>query len=972
MDVVQETPTKRRKLDDGSAHNTQGYDSGLDDGDEIFENYETIATLPLPTRPLQGQSTVDSPASLPTYNTQPTQIVANPFVRDDQHEEPAQIQVPASSPLSARKLPTFLTNDRTQGGKIASTIAPPGCSFRPPPGVISPLQTAKEPVIDLSDDDDGPVHHDSSDEDMQVLPGADIKPSTFIAGNNRSSGLDAKTSDKHFGPSFSKFAYSPRDISKSSALARSTSVNSNRDDKAAHSQTPAPKRSADVMANAYGGATRNRPVQQRQMAPAKASPAQDLNIDDIPDYQVRSKIRQMQNILPNHSVLSCQRALMAKRNNFDDAIDLLVSQEGEMVDLTISDGEDPLSSQALVRKKAPVKQQVKVKQNIQEKWTSTQKGTRDPQRSPLDHVSSPNTAPTKPRRRLVQGRKRSLSPEPPPLLAVKRSRSISSLDSDETDSGVGSEIEDPEQKRKLLDFINTCATSDLSDMATITEDVAAFVLSHRPFKSLEDARQVSNEVNSYKKRAVKKPIGDKIVDKCLDMWAGYEAVDELVKRCEEISKPLKEDMRAWGVDVFGNDALDITNIPRDVSPRDSGIGTPASLNVSDTDGEGDVKTCNTKTGLFPQPLAMAEGVQLKDYQLVGVNWLSLLFERGLSSILADDMGLGKTIQVIGFLAHLQEKGIKGPHLVVVPSSTLENWLKEFSVFCPILNVMPYYASQNERPGIQAEILENQESLNVVVTTYTLAKTNNDNKFLRRLRPTVLIFDEGHMLKNPKSNGYEAYMRIPSRFRLLLTGTPLQNNLKELAALLSFILPSVFEDHKESLEAIFSHKAKTSDTSHAALLSNQRIARAKSMLTPFILRRKKHQVLKHLPAKHTRLEFCDLSPSQIELYEKLKARAHGIIAARAAGKRTGNESTNIMMLLRQVCNHPMLSRRLYTDSMISKMSKELVKKEKKYNDSNPDLVFEDFSLMNDMELLYFWYVPRCSKSVLFFLVCSLLC
>ena len=210
---------------------------------------------------------------------------------------------------------------------------------------------------------------------------------------------------------------------------------------------------------------------------------------------------------------------------------------------------------------------------------------------------------------------------------------------------------------------------------------------------------------------------------------------------------------------------------------------------------------------------------------MGVNWLSLLFERKLSCILADDMGLGKTCQVVAFLAHLLEKGIKGPHLVVVPGSTLENWLREFSVFCPKLHVMPYYAGQNERPGIQTQILDNLDTLNVVVTTYTLAKTKDDNKFLRKLKPVVCVYDEGHLLKNSKSAGYEALMRIPSITRLLLTGTPLQNNLRELASLLGFILPSVFREHSEDLEAIFSHKAKTTDDSHAALLSNQRIARA---------------------------------------------------------------------------------------------------------------------------------------------------
>lgn len=336
------------------------------------------------------------------------------------------------------------------------------------------------------------------------------------------------------------------------------------------------------------------------------------------------------------------------------------------------------------------------------------------------------------------------------------------------------------------------------------------------------------------------------------------------------------------------------------------------------------------------------------YQVVGVNWLTLLFERKLSCILADDMGLGKTCQVVSFLAHLLEKGIRGPHLIVVPGSTLENWLREFSIFCPKLHVMPYYAGQNERPGIQTQILNNLDSLNIVVTTYTLAKTKDDNKFLRKLKPVVCVYDEGHLLKNSKSAGYEALMRIPTQFRLLLTGTPLQNNLRELASLLGFILPSVFREHSDDLEAIFSHKAKTSDNSHAALLSNQRIARAKSIMTPFVLRRKKHQVLKYLPAKIRRVEYCELSKSQSEIYAMEKARALRIVTARAAGEKTSNETANIMVALRKASIHPLLFRRLYDDELIAKMSKACLG-EPEYEHSNVELVLEDMEVMTDMEL-----------------------
>lgn len=177
---------------------------------------------------------------------------------------------------------------------------------------------------------------------------------------------------------------------------------------------------------------------------------------------------------------------------------------------------------------------------------------------------------------------------------------------------------------------------------------------------------------------------------------------------------------------------------------------------------------------------------------------------------------------------------------------------------------------------------------------------------------------------------------------------MQNNLIELASLLGFILPSVFQEHSHDLEYIFSHKAKTTDESHAALLSTQRIARAKSMMTPFVLRRKKHQVLKHLPSKTRRVEYCELSQSQNDIYESEKAKALQIISDRTAGKKTGNETANIMMALRKASIHPLLFRRLYNDKIISKMSKACLKEEE-FCESNVDLVYEDMTVMTDFEL-----------------------
>ncbi|KAI5304704.1 hypothetical protein KEM56_006080 [Ascosphaera pollenicola] len=344
---------------------------------------------------------------------------------------------------------------------------------------------------------------------------------------------------------------------------------------------------------------------------------------------------------------------------------------------------------------------------------------------------------------------------------------------------------------------------------------------------------------------------------------------------------------------------------------------------------------------------MSPDITMKNYQIVGVNWLSLLFRHHLSCILADDMGLGKTAQIIAFLAHLYEIGVRGPHLIVVPSSTLENWLREFSVFCPMLKVMPYYAGQKERENIRYQITEERDQINVVVTTYTIAKAKVDASFLRSMDFCVCVYDEGHMLKNSKSTVYEQLIRIPAQFRLLLTGTPLQNNLQELVSLLGFILPSVFKERKHDLEYIFSAKAKTVDDTHANLLSAQRISRAKSMLTPFVLRRKKHQVI-DLPEKINRVEYCEMNSIQKQIYEDEIEKVKQLLLERAQGKKpVGQKSANNLMRLRQAALHPLFYRKIYDDKTIQRMSKAAIK-DSQWAMSDPSQIYLELKAYNDFE------------------------
>ncbi|MCJ1242950.1 hypothetical protein MMC30_000146 [Trapelia coarctata] len=970
MDSVIDTPVKRRKTETGHVVGSQGYDSQNDSGDDFLADYETVATVPLPKNQFVNSS-LNTPSSPTPYLTQPTQIIdGRTQIAHMSGLEPSHIQVaassPARSPLVVRSTPTPKT-----GGILANRMAPPGTTFKLPHGV-----TKRAPVIDLSDDDHGIQYVGSSDDESQA--GADIKPSTFSARSQKISQTKGMESGKQHAPVnglqkfneiTSKSFYKPLDSNaakwQGSTLSGSVFDSRNRDESNTTSRIPAPKRSADVMANAYGSVSR--PAKQvRQTAPAKAAPVTSRSLDDVEDYSLRQKTKRMQAVVPSYSVDMCYDALITRRGNADDALDYLTSQENvpPEIDLTISDDELTALRPQLPSKPS-AKQQLKApSRTIQEKYTSTQLASRNAPPSPV--------ALPKQRRRLMQGRKNRSSPVPSSPRAETPVRQHATPESVDSDSGIGSEVEEnPELEGSLLNFFNTCTVQDLADIAAISEDVAALVIAARPFKNLDQVRSVSSDqaftkAGNRKKTTTRKPVGGKIVETCERMWTGYEAVDELVKHCEALGKPVAEEMQKWGVNVFGTakegelELVSFGDVKADYksdrsSIRDSGIGTPTSGAVSaDEEAEVNVNTNpnskpRAKPTFFPQPSIMAPGVTLKDYQVVGINWLSLLYEKRLSCILADDMGLGKTCQVIAFLASLFEKGVKGPHLVIVPGSTLENWLREFQTFCPTLHVMPYYAGLKERPGIRDGILASDERPNVIVTTYGIAKVKEDNKFLRKLKPSVCVFDEGHYLKNANSLVYESLIKISADFRLLLTGTPLQNNLEELASLLGFILPSVFREHKEDLESIFSAKVKTTDDSHSALLSAQRISRARSMMTPFILRRKKHQVLKHLPTKTRRVEYCELTTSQRDIYKGEEKRVREILEAREAGvKIKSKETTNCMMNLRKASIHPLLFRRIYDDTTLSKMAKKAVKEEA-YQASDVNLVYEDMTVMTDFEL-----------------------
>lgn len=579
---------------------------------------------------------------------------------------------------------------------------------------------------------------------------------------------------------------------------------------------------------------------------------------------------------------------------------------------------------------------------------------------------------------------------------------------------------------QILQFLNTAEASDLADLGDTSVARANIIISKRPFSSLyaftqtdlstEDDIKVQKKV---RRGGNQKKESEKVLEKINQSIRGYNAIDSLIKRCSSYGKLISGQMRRWGIDLEHSQnggELDFTNIDSDdddaavVEEFDesevSATPTPApgslitntiskhKAHTSDSEGEEDEEEVEEEDAEFeesedeeygqtrrstipgrrgrPQkrlvkffkgrPKLLGTDVQLKDYQQTGINWLNLLYHNHMSCILADDMGLGKTCQVISFLAYLKQINEQGPHLVVVPSSTLENWLREFQKFCPSLKIEPYYGSLQERAELR-EILERTAGqYDVIVTTYNLAAGNKyDISFLRSCRFNVVVYDEGHMLKNSLSERFSKLMRIQGNFRLLLTGTPLQNNLKELMSLLEFIMPSLFESKKEFLASIFKQRARTSDDNKNfnPLLAQEAINRAKMMMRPFILRRRKDQVLKHLPAKHRVIEHCEMNAAQRKIYneeikrvmEHKKMIKDGTLPTdpKEKAKIQASSSKNLIMALRKASMHPLLFRTLYTDKTLAKMSDAILDEPEYAENGNRQYIMEDMSYMTDLEL-----------------------
>ncbi len=305
-----------------------------------------------------------------------------------------------------------------------------------------------------------------------------------------------------------------------------------------------------------------------------------------------------------------------------------------------------------------------------------------------------------------------------------------------------------------------------------------------------------------------------------------------------------------------------------------------------------------------QPSILVGGT-LKEYQVKGLQWMVSLYNNNLNGILADEMGLGKTIQTLSLITYLIEtKKVPGPYLVIVPLSTLTNWTIEFEKWAPSVRKIVYKGPPIQRKQYQARIKAGD--FQILLTTYEFII--KDRPLLSKIKWAHMIIDEGHRMKNAQSKLSSTIQQYyHTDYRLILTGTPLQNNLPELWALLNFVLPKIFNSVKSFDEWFNTPFANTGGQDKIDLSEEETlliIRRLHKVLRPFLLRRLKKDVEKDLPDKVEKVVKCKMSALQSTLYTmaiKYKTLIIGDSGSKHSAAKMG--LNNRIMQLRKICNHP---------------------------------------------------------------------
>lgn len=415
-----------------------------------------------------------------------------------------------------------------------------------------------------------------------------------------------------------------------------------------------------------------------------------------------------------------------------------------------------------------------------------------------------------------------------------------------------------------------------------------------------------------------------------------DLVGVALKKCAKISASLRQDL--YGSSSSSSDQ--VFDRYSEVEASDVRIVTQEDIS----------RACKSEDSNF-KPL-------LKPYQIVGVNFLMLLNRKKIGgAILADEMGLGKTVQAATYLTLLKYwDNDPGPHLIVCPASVLENWERELKKWCPSFSVVMFHGAGRTMYSKELSSLGKAglpPPFNVLLASYSLferrsGQQKDDRRVLKRWQWSCVLMDEAHVLKDKNSYRWKNLMSVAksARQRLMLTGTPLQNDLHELWSLLEFMMPDIFSTGNADLKGTLNSQG------------DDLIVRIKTILGPFILRRLKSDVMQQLVPKIQRVEYVFMGESQSNSYKKIidEYRAASQCMERFSGKKSSNftilpknQITNYFIQFRKVANHPLLVRRMYSDEHVITIAKDLYPKGVFGFECNLERVIEELRGYNDFEI-----------------------
>lgn len=325
--------------------------------------------------------------------------------------------------------------------------------------------------------------------------------------------------------------------------------------------------------------------------------------------------------------------------------------------------------------------------------------------------------------------------------------------------------------------------------------------------------------------------------------------------------------------------------------------------------------------------------KLRDYQKEGLNWLNFLDEFNFGGCLADDMGLGKTVQVLAFLLHLQTKNGSRPHLLVLPTSLIFNWQQEIKKFAPSLKCHVIYGLNREKDH------ESLTAYDLIITTYGVLLS--DVEYLKNVDFDYVILDESQAIKNPESKRYKAVRLLKARNRLVLSGTPVENNTFDLYAQFSFAHPGLLGNRTFFKDNYSTPIDKFKDMARAKELQQK--------LQPFLLRRTKKQVATELPDKTEMVVLCEMGTEQRRVYETYRKEFQDFIENSKDADLTNNSMHILQGLtkLRQLCNSPSLLKSEPDYGQQSAKLDELMDQLSNKVNNHKILVFSQFVSMLDL-------------------------